>query len=133
MTKEPCVGLGTFPSSQTQGMAHTSSVTQTSIPGLISKSLGTAETSTTQSQRVLGGSVQHQSDATGQGHGEMLDRGAGGGDTRDTSVLALPCTLGCSGNPADSHYQCRMLRVDFGSRMHLKHFKMAEENTSFAE
>lgn len=75
------------------------------------------------------GLSNHQSDATGQGCGEMLDRGAGGEDTRDTPMLALPC----SGNPADSHCQCRMLwgsRMDVGSRMHLKHFKMAEENTS---
>lgn len=34
-------------------------------------------------------------------HREMLDREAGGGDAWDTSMLALPCTLVCSGNPAD--------------------------------
>lgn len=61
----------------------------------------------------------------------MLDNRAG--DNRDTSMLALLSTLVCSGNPADSHCQCRMLRIGVGSRMHLKHSKMAEENTSFAE
>lgn len=82
------------------------------------------------------GLSDHQNDATGQGHGEMLDRGAGGGDTRDTSMLALLCTSACSGNPADSHCQCTALwggGMDLASRMHLKPLKTAEENTSFAD